>query len=39
VGSDQRNYNADLGFKLVNAGVYPAGYGEGAIQNWTRIGW
>ena len=39
VGSDQRNYNADLGFTLVQSGVYPAGYGEGAIQDWTRIGW
>lgn len=39
VGSDQRNYNADLGFKLVQPGKYPAGYGEGATQDWTRIGW
>jgi len=39
VGSDQRNYNADLGFRLVQQGKYPAGYGEGATQDWTRIGW
>ncbi|MGN0795006.1 MAG: SdrD B-like domain-containing protein, partial [Aristaeellaceae bacterium] len=34
VESDGRNYNADLGFVLVNADKLPAGYGEGATQNW-----
>ena len=39
VASDSRNYNADLGFVLVTPGVYPEGYGNGAQQDWTRIGW
>lgn len=39
VRSDSRNYDADLGFVLVTPGVYPAGYGQGATQDWTRIGW
>ena len=36
VASDKANRNADLGFVLVKEGVYPAGYGEGAIQDWTK---
>ncbi len=35
VPSDGANYNADLGFVLVNPDEYPAGYGEGATQDWT----
>lgn len=35
VVSNQANRNADLGFILVEAGVYPAGYGAGAAQTWT----
>ena len=34
--SDAHNYNADLGYALVTPGVYPAGYGAGAAQVWTR---
>lgn len=36
VASDKANRNADLGFVLVKEGTYPAGYGEGAIQDWTK---
>lgn len=36
VSSDRSNFNADLGFVLRTKGVYPAGYGEGATQDWTR---
>lgn len=39
VPSDNRNYNADVGFQLVTPGVYPEGYGQGAQQDWTHIGW
>ncbi len=35
VPSDGRNYNADLGFQLVEEGKFPAGYGEGETQNWN----
>ena len=37
VASDKANRNADLGFVLVEENVYPAGYGEGAAQDWTKI--
>ena len=37
VESDGVNYAADLGFVMVNEGKYPAGYGEGAQQDWTKI--
>lgn len=37
VSSDRSNYNADLGFVLRNKDAYPAGYGEGATQDWTKI--
>ena len=30
------NYAADLGYVLVNENEYPAGYGEGATQNWSK---
>lgn len=36
VQSNRANRNADLGFRLVKDGVYPAGYGAGASQDWTR---
>ena len=36
VVSDGVNYAADLGFVLVNENEYPAGYGEGATQDWTK---
>lgn len=39
VESNSRSYFADLGFKLVKEKQYPAGYGEGKTQDWTRIGW
>ena len=32
--SDGANYDADLGFVLVEKDRYPEGYGEGATQNW-----
>lgn len=31
------NYAADLGFVLVEKDKYPAGYGEGATQDWTKL--
>ena len=37
VESDGVNYAADLGFVLVKEGKYPAGYGEGAQQDWTKL--
>ena len=37
VTSDKVNRNADLGFVLVKEGAYPAGYGQGATQDWTKI--
>ncbi|MBQ2954748.1 MAG: carboxypeptidase regulatory-like domain-containing protein [Clostridia bacterium] len=37
VVSDGVNYAADLGFVLVREGAYPAGYGEGATQDWTKL--
>jgi hypothetical protein len=33
--SNRANYNADLGFTLRAPGVYPAGYGQGATQDWS----
>lgn len=39
VESNTRSYHADLGFKLVKEKQYPAGYGEGKTQDWTRIDW
>ncbi len=33
--SNASNYNADLGFILVDEKHLPAGYGEGAQQDWT----
>lgn len=38
VTSGKRFYNADLGFVPVNPGEYPAGYGQGATQDWTKLG-
>ena len=38
VVSDTDCRNADLGFVLREPGKYPAGYGEGATQNWTKPG-
>lgn len=35
VVSTQANRNADLGFVLVDANQYPAGYGQGETQKWT----
>ena len=32
--SGGHNYNADLGFRLVTEGVYPAGYGTAPTQIW-----
>ena len=37
VASNRSNYNADLGFVLRRSGDYPAGYGQGATQDWTKI--
>jgi uncharacterized protein (DUF2141 family) len=37
VSSDRSNYNADLGFVLRNKDKYPAGYGQGMTQDWTKI--
>jgi len=37
VTSDKTNRNADLGFALVKKDAYPAGYGEGATQDWTKL--
>lgn len=37
VKSDARQYSADLGFVLVTPGKYPAEYGEGPTQDWTRV--
>ena len=34
--SDAHNYDADMGYALVTPGVYPAGYGAGATQVWTK---
>ena len=36
VVSDTDCRNADLGFVLREQGKYPAGYGEGATQDWTK---
>ncbi len=36
VESNKANYAADLGFVLLEEGKYPAGYGEGATQNWKK---
>ena len=38
VESDTDCRNADLGFVLREQGKYPAGYGEGATQDWTKPG-
>ena len=35
VQSDVTNYNMDLGFVLRQAGVYPAGLGEGRKMDWS----
>lgn len=35
VESNKANYAADLGFVLVEEGKLPAGYGEGATQDWN----
>jgi len=35
VDSNGVNYDADLGFVLLDAERYPAGYGEGKTQNWV----
>ena len=37
VVSDRSNYQANLGFVLREAGVYPSGFGEYATQDWTKI--
>ena len=37
VESDGVNYAADLGFVLVKEGKFPAGYGEGVAQDWTKL--
>ena len=37
VVSDKSNYQADLGFTLRQAGVYPEGYGVFETQDWTKI--
>ena len=34
--SDSKNYDADMGCILVHAGDYPAGYGQGATQDWRK---
>ncbi|MGN0777964.1 MAG: SdrD B-like domain-containing protein [Aristaeellaceae bacterium] len=34
--SNRSHYEADLGFILRQRGEYPAGYGQGATQNWTK---
>ena len=36
VQSDVTDFNVDLGFVLRQAGVYPAGYGEGETMDWSR---
>lgn len=36
VKSDGVNYAADLGFVLVDENKFPAGYGEGQTQLWTK---
>ncbi len=37
VVSNGAKYDADLGFVLVEKDVYPAGYGDGATQDWTKL--
>lgn len=37
VVSGGANYAADLGFMLINEKELPAGYGEGAAQDWTKL--
>lgn len=37
VRSNARQYDVDLGFVLVTPDVYPAGYGQGQAQDWTRV--
>lgn len=37
VVSGGANYAADLGFVLINEKELPAGYGEGAAQDWTKL--
>ena len=37
VESEEKNYDADLGFVLRKQGVYPAGFGKYDTQNWVRI--
>lgn len=36
VVSDKHSYDVDLGFVLRQDGAYPAGYGQGATQDWTK---
>lgn len=35
VTSARKDYDKDMGFALVQQGIYPAGYGEGAVIDWT----
>lgn len=37
VSSARNNYDADLGFVLRKKNDFPAGYGEGQTQDWTKI--
>lgn len=36
VVSDKHSYDVDFGFVLRKDGAYPAGYGQGATQDWTK---
>lgn len=36
VVSDRNSYDVDMGFVLRKDGAYPAGYGQGATQDWTK---
>lgn len=38
VASGKRFYNADMGLACLVPGAYPEGYGQGATQNWTKLG-
>ncbi len=37
VQSDVINYNIDLGYVCRTPGVYPAGYGQGAVMDWSIV--
>ena len=37
VTSGTRSYDVDMGFVLTKQGIYPAGYGEGAVTDWTGV--